>query len=86
MSMLELRRRPWSWETEPLDLALERASMFAAAQKAAMLVPTIHPDPVMLPRSSCPLCKLIVVEPSETQSVFPVIAMMQPEGTEKARV
>lgn len=55
------------------------ACIQAPAQNVAMHVPTIHPDPVMLPSSLCPLSSLITVVPSDTQSVGPVKATTQPE-------
>ena len=38
----------------------------AAAQKTATHVPTIHPEPVISPRSLCPLSSFTTVKPSET--------------------
>ena len=56
------------------------ARILEAAQKVAMLVPTMHPEPVIFERYSCPFDELIVTVPSETQSVFPVMAIMHPES------
>lgn len=60
---------------------VDRASAavrLAPAQNVATDVPTIHPDPVILPSNGLPLDSLITVSPSEIQSVTPVSTMMHP--------
>ena len=54
------------------------AARLAAPQKEATIVPTMHPEPVMLPSIGCPLLTRIAALPSLMTSVFPVMMTIQP--------
>ena len=72
-SISPLVSRPLS-ALEPLAIA----DMLIPAQNVATEVPTIHPEPVISPKSEWPLDSLMTVLPSEIQSVTPVRTITQP--------